>query len=739
MTTLTAYTVAHFLIDMGWSDNGGTTFEVRGMSADYVYDIGQLTLADAVAAGADSAEVFAGSIINRSADANVAYASPPVHISASASATVTQLLIVREPSGDGQICAQIDIPDLDVLDTDEVLVAWPDLGNIWDIGAVTLAPAIVSIAKITNGLTDFVVRAWGDDVIGWEDDGDNGFFLVGLDATYTYDPVAHITLADIGSAGATVYFGLDLPTFSSGRTRSGSIGVVTPFTASDEFGGPSGTVTQVVLVEAVVNDEEFVGNPLENWLVCGHATLAEDFDWTSGGTVDVAWASDHVLDVDSPEFFVPTLGGSTPPPSGSGNPFMVQLYLLDGDTRAWVDMNAFIINAATPVTFSMNSSMEGPFLHQQVGTMTFTLRNIDGKWDPLNLSGPWVVDGKTILKRGLAARVILPGFDNVPIWSGRVDVWPTGYVGDFYSAVTVVCVDGVSRLQAANLARLQVPQGAGESAGDRMNLVLDSIAWPGELRDIDNVHVVNTLQPTDLSDTAWAEMQQAADSDIGHLWVNGGRVSDEPDGTGLVIYTVRGRQEYEPGTDGGDPVHELLWFSMNGEDGSLIFDNAPGDTSNLYNLIKFTPTGGTEQAAHADTLDMTDEYGIQASSQTSLSMQTNRQAMDSALYQVGITRGAGFLFGSVTYVANDATDLDTWALLVGHTMFDRLRVSQVTPDTRTITEDQLIAGWTWRLTPGAYQVKYDLAPTDPAYPDVLADDDAAVADGCLADFPELVS
>jgi hypothetical protein len=86
------------------------------------------------------------------------------------------------------------------------------------------------------------------------------------------------------------------------------------------------------------------------------------------------------------------------------------------------------------------------------------------------------------------------------------------------STTTITAVDG---FRLANLATLTTVAGsaAGDLASTRISQILDAIAWPASMRDIDISATTVQANPT-TSATALAKLQQATDSEYGAIYID---------------------------------------------------------------------------------------------------------------------------------------------------------------------------------------------------------------------------
>lgn len=218
----------------------------------------------------------------------------------------------------------------------------------------------------------------------------------------------------------------------------------------------------------------------------------------------------------------------------------------------------------------------------EAGTATVVLNNVDGRFSPANLAGPYVTGGITGIRpwRPLRIRAVYLG-QAYEIYRGYATAWKDTYVepypGGGHVITTVPCVD-----ELAALARFdgleQASQGAGELSGLRIQRILNNAGHTGR-RDIDLGR--NTLQATTLAQNAVTELKLTADSEGGALYVNR---------TGTVVYDQgyalidNDRSHFVQATFGDQPGDLPLADMSTSYDGDL-----------LVNIAAFARTGGTQQ------------------------------------------------------------------------------------------------------------------------------------------------
>ena len=382
--------------------------------------------------------------------------------------------------------------------------------------------------------------------------------------------------------------------------------------------------------------------------------------------------------------------GLTPTSAGL---FLLDSSLLDGpDVLAggggfvWTDVTNDIIGS---LTFRRGaSSAAGPYLRTEAGSIAFSLDNQSGKYDPVNMGGPYASQ----LRPGVAVRVLAEiSSGQAPVWVGTVSAWHPNYpAGDMLSTVDVAGVDGIALLQGANLDELP-PAGAGDSATDRLDRILDRIGWPAADRNyVTYSGAISTMQETTLAQPAWTEILLTADSDAGTVFI---------DAAGALNYRGPYNQATTP------------QLSVDMGSGSIIkWDEfAPAfDVDETWSVAKIARANGSQRTAVSDV--GVSQVGYRTYSRTDLICETDEMCEALAQWVVFYRGQPRYRIDSVTIKPSIGwTDTD-WLYLLLVEFGSFIRCTQRTPDGRNIVVDGLTRGIEWRVHPavGEYEVTFNL-------------------------------
>lgn len=316
-----------------------------------------------------------------------------------------------------------------------------------------------------------------------------------------------------------------------------------------------------------------------------------------------------------------------------------------------------------------------PVIRYEAGTCTIRLDNSDRRFDPTNLSGPYVVSGQTQVTPMRAIRVRANWLTSTyDLFRGFADEWAISYNMPADSEVVLTASDAFKVL--ANRQRAAGGSvGAGEDSGARVNRILDSASWSATDRMVATGDT--TLQATTLAGGVLDELQLVSDTEVGELYI---------DGSGRVIFRNRhailqdSRSNTPQGTFGDGGGSELDY-----EDVRVAYDD-----STLFNEVHATRNGGAEQIA-SDSASIA-LYLVRTHEATGLLMQDDATALMWAQYLVGLAGNPELRFSTVVIAPwEDPNNL--WPQVLGREIGDRITVVRRPPGGGSaITRDAFIRG-----------------------------------------------
>lgn len=374
---------------------------------------------------------------------------------------------------------------------------------------------------------------------------------------------------------------------------------------------------------------------------------------------------------------------------------------------AWTDITDYVMEG---LTFRRGSTRsQGPFWRYEAGTASIELDNVDGRFDPLNLSGPYVSAGISEIRPNLPVRISATiGSTTETMWVGVVDSVDLDYTSVTWSTVSLRCVDGVAWLQAADLPELTTAVGAGDTVAARITRILDRVGWPAARRDLDPV-TANSLQASTLAASAWADILLSADSDAGYVWF---------DRQGNLVYRTRG----------AIPALPSLTFSSSatttGKDFTAI--TITRDVEQVFNSVNLARKDGT--AVNVEDVDSQALIGqVRGYSRSDLLCETNVDVENVASWIIGNYSDLLTRVEEITVDPPADTDLlasDQWWELLRLEMGDVVRVVHATPDGRDVDVEAVVRGIEWSAGTRSFGLKVSLQTQNPAY-ELFVLDDAA--------------
>lgn len=334
------------------------------------------------------------------------------------------------------------------------------------------------------------------------------------------------------------------------------------------------------------------------------------------------------------------------------------------------------------------SRFDGVYGRAEAGTMAIDLANEDRRFDPTNLAGPYVVAGVSQVKAGRAARLrvtyagvtydLFRGFVEEPILRYRKN----------WAQTTFRCTDGTGVVSDYDgVAGGTV--GTGEDTGARINRVLDNIGWPTEERNVATGKT--TVQGTDLSANAWAEVCLNADTEIGEVYF---------DVDGKLVF----RNRWGIITDSRSATAQATFGDAAG--GELGFTDIvlAADLQQTKNLIRLSRVGGAQQVA-SDATSRT-EYRTRTWGRSDLLHQTDTEVADYAAYVLSLLKDYEVRIDQIT--VNPLGDpANLWPQVLGRKLGDRVTVKFTPPGGGArISRDVFIRGISHDIGTATWQTTF---------------------------------
>jgi hypothetical protein len=375
--------------------------------------------------------------------------------------------------------------------------------------------------------------------------------------------------------------------------------------------------------------------------------------------------------------------------------------VLDDTTNGKLDTNQLAAGAGFVAVWTDVTSYLQQFVCQRgrqrqvdqfaTGSYTAQLKNIDGRFSPSNLSGPYVSSGVTEVQPGIAIRQRATwNGTTYNLWYGYIHEWDHDVAVDTPAAIfaNVHAVDGFQRFSRMTIPTGS-PVGGGETSGARVARVLDAAGWDGGMRDLDAGQA--TMQAADSSGVVLQTLQTIADSESGSIYMGE---------QGATTFRAR----YARITNTRSNTSQATFTDSSGGGGTGYCVIVPRhDDSLVVNNAQFTAVGGSTQTANDATSQA--QYGVISLQKSNLLNQADTDVLGAAGWVVGRFRNPEFRVDSIT-IKPQANPSTLWPLVLGLKIDDRITVTHHPKRGDSITQDCFIEAishsWTvgniWQTT-----------------------------------------
>ena len=327
----------------------------------------------------------------------------------------------------------------------------------------------------------------------------------------------------------------------------------------------------------------------------------------------------------------------------------------------------------------------------QAGTASIRIADINGDFNPENTGSPYT--GLLLPLR----KITITATDNntnlvYPLFAGYI----TGYnftqaqvVGEV-SYTTLTAVDGFRLL---NMGTVSTVTGgtAGQLSGARCTAILDAIAWPNSMRDIDAGQTTLQADPG-TTRTALKALQTVETSEYGALYIDAsGNVTFQD--RALTSSSIAGNSTVFADDGSGIQYQNVRWVL---------------DDSLVYNKASITATGlATQTATNQDSID---KYFLHSYNKTDLLMQTTAEAFNYALAYVASRQETTVRCDSVTLLDLNTEGYDAGvAAALELDFFDTITVKSTQPNsvgTSTLNKTLQIFGVSYNITPTRWSTTF---------------------------------
>ena len=372
----------------------------------------------------------------------------------------------------------------------------------------------------------------------------------------------------------------------------------------------------------------------------------------------------------------------------STGPSFTQAMILDSGilgTNVLADSAALIVDVSNVVD-SINTRRGRSATADEFQTGTLTLRIVDqnGDFNPQNPNSPYFGFLNPMRKVAISAT-----YNDVvyAIFSGFITSYTTTTPRNATDVVytTITAVDAFRLAQNAQIST--VTGATAQLSGTRVNKILDQIAWPSTMRDVDTGLTMLQADPG-TARTSLAALTTVANSEYGAIYV------------GKNGYFVFQDRTVTAGSVAGTPVV----FNDNGSDISYFNAVWRLDDTLIFNQANVTRTGGTVQSA--TNQDSIDKYFAHTYNQQNLLMATDADALNYALAYVASR--------AETSVRCDAIELDLYTdnydtgiiAALDLDFFDPVTITTNQPGNSTLTKTLQVFGVAQSITPNKWRTTF---------------------------------
>ena len=372
----------------------------------------------------------------------------------------------------------------------------------------------------------------------------------------------------------------------------------------------------------------------------------------------------------------------------TGASFAQALILDQGllDTNILADSVAVIVDVSNVINSITTQRGRNAQADQfQTGTLSLRIVDQNGDFNPQNPASPYYSLLSPMRKVQITATHLGITY---PVFSGFITSFTTT-TPLTANDVVYTTIEAVDAFRLAQNAQISTVTGSGvQLSGARINAILDQIAWPTSMRDVDAG--LSTMQADPgTARTALAAMQNVELSEYGALYV---------DASGSFVFQDRA---LTASSVAGTPT---VFSDIAGA--GIGYANAVWrlDDTLVYNRADITRAGGTVQTT-SNTASI-DKYFLHSYNQQNLLMQTDAEALQYGQAYVASR--------AETSVRCDAIQLDLYtdnyaagivaALSLDY--FDPVTITTTQPGSSTLTKTLQVFGVGMNISPNSWRVAF---------------------------------
>ena len=333
-------------------------------------------------------------------------------------------------------------------------------------------------------------------------------------------------------------------------------------------------------------------------------------------------------------------------------------------TRTWVDITTYVRQ------FTITRGRKDALSRPEVGTLSLTLQNDSGRFDPTNTAGAYSPNVLPMRRVRVLAQWNSVTYN---LFHGHIEDWPLSFPNDGKNAL--VGVRAVDALAVLNLFDLAGKSYAAQVADVRGSAVLVDCGFGTAEMNLRTGQSTMVASGTISSQTAQSMILDVSASENGLWFVNAG---------GTWVFQDRHFRQTQKsatsgtvGTQGGQIGYRDIRTTYGAQD--------------LANIIKVTASGGTtETTTDASSTATYYQRTITWPVSGTYLVSSQAEALAAAQYIKAIYSTPALRIPEVVAVPAGATA--NWPTVLAAELSDRLTIRHVRPDGGTITGDKHLEG-----------------------------------------------
>jgi len=370
----------------------------------------------------------------------------------------------------------------------------------------------------------------------------------------------------------------------------------------------------------------------------------------------------------------------------STGPAFAQAMILDSGilgTNVLADAASVIVDVSNQInSISIQRGRNAQADQFQAGTLSLRIIDQNGDFNPQNVSGPYYNLLTPMRKVSITATSLGVVY---PLFSGFITNYLTTQPNNSTDTLNYTTIQATDAMRLVQMAQITTVAGStsGDLTGTRVNLILDEIAWPASMRDVDAGLTTVQANPNTAT-TALIACQKMELAEFGAFYV---------DASGSFVF-----QDRNLTASSIDATPRV--FNDNGT--NLHYFNADWILNDVlvYNQASITRIGGTAQTA--ENAASVEKYFSHSYNQTQQMFLTDAQALDYAKTYIASR--------AETSIRCDALILDLYypdepmvLAALELDFFDPITVSTTQPGGSVLTKTLQIFGVSYSITPNSWR------------------------------------